>query len=341
MGVATVLGTTGAATVLLGAGTASAEPASLTQKYACAFPLIGADPIDIEITSDIPATVAVGDFSGKLKINSVTGVSKKAAQALTLVGVKTLEGVATAEASVNLPGGGRLHVEVDNTVAKTQLPNPAAAFDVTAKGEAPSIGFDQTGKASIDVNALTLKLTARDAAGKPVQLPPYGDVFEAKCTLDPADQNKTLHTFTVTEEGSGDPTAGTTGSPTTAGPTTAGPTGSTSGNDTGSGGSPGGDGGSGASPQSTGGGSGDTDSTGSAGSSGSTGSGGAPDGDAASDGTQLSTSVKPGDDDDGVLATTGTSAVGLLLTGAGALGGGGIAACHYLPRRIRGDGTAA
>lgn len=321
--VAGVVGATGAVLLTCGTGSAAAVEAKLSQTYECKFPLIGADSLKVAISADLPASIPVNTQTGAIKIEALSTVSARAAQGLGLVGAKTVEGVASASATVNLPGGEQLDVGIDNTVEKAGVPSPPKDFEVKASGSAPSLSFRRPGAATIDVNSITLKLTARDAAGKVVQLPPFGDVFEASCALKPTDQNKTLHRFTIT---GADPTGPTPTAPTptgpaptptsTAGPTPSGPT-PTGPAPTGPGGTP--------SPSGT------PTPPG----AGTTGGGGG--------GTDLTTHVNgPGDGPagshgGGSLAGTGATTVGALLTGAGLLGAAGIAGAHYLPRRIRGD----
>lgn len=318
--VAGVIGVTSAVLLTCGTGSAVAVEAKLSQTYECKFPLIGADSLKVAIAADLPASIPVNTQTGAIKIDALSTVSSRAAQGLGLVGAKTVEGVASASATVNLPGGEQLDVGIDNTVEKANVPSPPKDFEVKASGSAPSLSFHRPGAATIDVNSITLKLTARDAAGKVVQLPPFGDVFEAPCTLKPTDQNKTLHRFTITGADPTGPTPTPTG-PTPTPTTTAGPTPS--------------------SPPPTGPaptGPGSTPSSGTTGTptaprAGTTGGG--------SGGTDLTTHVNgPGDtpgDGHGRLASTGVTTVGALLTGAGLLGAAGIAAVHYLPRRIRGE----
>ncbi|MGP9017351.1 DUF6801 domain-containing protein [Streptomyces sp. BR1] len=316
--VAGVAGVTGAVLLTCGTGRAVAVEAKLSQTYECKFPLIGADSLKVAISADLPASIPVNTQTGAIKIDALSTVSARAAQGLGLVGAKTVEGVASASATVNLPGGEQLDVGIDNTVEKANVPSPPKDFEVKASGSAPSLSFRRPGAATIDVNSITLKLTARDAAGKVVQLPPFGDVFEAPCTLKPTDQNKTLHRFTIT---GADPTGPTPSSPTPSGPTS---TPTTTAGPTPSGPTPSGPGGT---PSSG------TTGTPTAPGAGTTGGG--------SGGTDLTTHVNgPGDTPGGghgSLAGTGVTTVGALLTGAGLLGAAGIAAAHYLPRRIRGD----
>ncbi|MEV0521907.1 DUF6801 domain-containing protein [Streptomyces sp. NPDC050439] len=178
---------------------AVAGPVSLTQTYTCVFPLMEEDPLTVVITADLPTKVQVGEQIPALRITSVSKVSKAAATALRTVGGTTLEGIATADVTVHMPDG-PLNIALDNTIPKTPLPQPPADFDVTATGQAPALTFRQPGSVKIDVNSLLLTMTPRDATGAKTAL----DTFETACTLDPADQNKTLHTIQV-EAGPTDP----------------------------------------------------------------------------------------------------------------------------------------
>ncbi|MGW7066774.1 DUF6801 domain-containing protein [Streptomyces sp. NPDC054855] len=179
---------------------AAADPVSLTQTYTCVFPLMEEDPLTVVITADLPAKVRVGEQIPAFRVSSVSTVSKAAATALRTVGGTTLEGVATAGVTVHMPEG-PLDIGLDNTLPKTPLPQPPADFDVTATGQAPALTFRQPGSVKVDVTSLLLTMNPRDATGAKTAL----DTFETECTLDPADQNKTLHTIQV-EPGATDPT---------------------------------------------------------------------------------------------------------------------------------------
>ncbi|MHC0434371.1 DUF6801 domain-containing protein, partial [Streptomyces sp. O3] len=173
-------------------GPAAADPVSLTQTYECVFPLIQEDPLTVVIKADLPDELQAGEQIPAFAVTSVATVSEAAATGLGAVGSTTLEGVASADVTVNLPGG-PLDITLDNTIGRTPLPEPAADFTVTANGEAPTLTFTQPGSVSIEVNSLLLTMTPRDAAGDKTSL----DTFETECTLDPADQDKTLHTIEV------------------------------------------------------------------------------------------------------------------------------------------------
>ncbi|MEU6820846.1 DUF6801 domain-containing protein [Streptomyces atriruber] len=202
--------------VTLTPGVATAAPVQLDQKYTCKFPIINNDPIEIHISSDMPASMKVGETVPEYDIKAVTKVSARAAQGLGVMGAVTLEGKATADVVVTLPGGdGTLPIKVVNSVAKANIPNPAAAFEVNATGKSPGslLTWAKPGTATFDVKGLKLhNMIARDSSGAAVQLPPFGDEFEATCTLD-AGQGTLLHTMDIqgggTDPGPGpDPTTG-------------------------------------------------------------------------------------------------------------------------------------
>ncbi|MEV2255639.1 DUF6801 domain-containing protein [Streptomyces sp. NPDC050147] len=188
-------------------GTAAAAPVQLDQKYTCKFPIINNEPIEIHISSDMPATMKAGETVPEYDIKAVTKVSARAAQGLGVMGAVTLEGKATADVVVTLPGGeGTLPIKVVNSVAKANIPNPAAAFEVNATGKSPGglLTWAKAGTAKFDVKGLKLhNMIARDASGAPVQLPPFGDEFDAACTLD-AGQATLLHTMEI-QAGDTDP----------------------------------------------------------------------------------------------------------------------------------------
>ncbi|MGW0537184.1 DUF6801 domain-containing protein [Streptomyces sp. NPDC003032] len=171
---------------------AAAEPVSLTQTYQCVFPIMEEDPLTVVIKADLPAKAKVGERIPAFRITSVSKVGGEAAAALSTVGGATLEGVATADVTVHMPEG-PLDIGIDNTIPNKPLPDPPADFEVTATGQAPPLTFRQPGSVRIDVNSLLLTMTPRDTAGDKTGL----DTFETECTLDPASQNKTLHTIQV------------------------------------------------------------------------------------------------------------------------------------------------
>src|SRR6266550_3283870 len=70
----------------VGAGTASADPHTLSLTYECTFPLINQDPIAVTVSADIPSTANVGEATPAFAIHADTLVSSRAAQGIGLVG---------------------------------------------------------------------------------------------------------------------------------------------------------------------------------------------------------------------------------------------------------------
>jgi len=134
---ATVAGAMGGFIGLAGVGTAHADPVSLTLQYTCTFPLIGAQPLQVVINTDIPTSVPVGVPTPEFDIQAVSTVNEKTTQGLSLVGAKTIEGTADSSAQVEAPGI-TLPVSVPIALEKTDLP-ASGAFDINASGVTPAL----------------------------------------------------------------------------------------------------------------------------------------------------------------------------------------------------------
>ncbi len=215
----------GVSALAAGLGTAAspAQAASLSLNYTCSYPLIGAQPLKVDIDAGIPATIPVNEPSGAFDITATATTGGNTWTGLNLVGAKTIEGAATAAAQVAAPGGLNLPVNVPITIGKTDVPATNQPLTLTATGQTPSLTFTQEGSGTITVGNLNLNMTARDASGTPINLPPVGTdsdgdpgTFDVACTPD-AGQNQTLATFTVTGDGGG----GTDNPPTAPGAPTA------------------------------------------------------------------------------------------------------------------------
>ncbi len=177
------------------AGPAVAAPATATLQYHCHFPLMEPQPVTLHLSTDLPTSVAAGTPVPALRIRSTADVPAAATRGLVAVGSTTLEGTATAGATVRAPGVD-LDVSVPNTIAPTQLPD-SGPFSVQADGQTPALTFPQPGSAEISVRDLLLTLTPRLADGTATGL----DTFETECTQDPG-QDGLLGRIEVTGGGS-------------------------------------------------------------------------------------------------------------------------------------------
>lgn len=194
-----------------GAGTAAAQPASLTLKYTCDVPVIGDQPFTAKIDADIPASVAVGESSRKFAIDAGTTVQKDLTPWLGRIGVKSVEGIVEANIGVAAPQGDR-RVRVPLRIARTSVPT-SGSFDVTAAGTAPALTFSQPGNARITVGDIRLHVVGKKADGS------VRGKLDLRCALD-AEQNDVVGSFEITGAGTttGSTTSGSSGA-TTAGAT--------------------------------------------------------------------------------------------------------------------------
>jgi len=211
---AIALGLTGGIVGVLGAGTAAAQPVSLTLRYTCSFPLINDQSITARIQSDIPKSIAVGESSQRFTIDAVTTVGATLTQGLGLIGMKTVEGTVDAKTSVAAPHGD-ISVTVPMAITRTSIP-ASGSFDVSATGTAPTLRFSQPGNGKITVGGLVLHLVPRNASGDLTFL----GKLDVPCTLDAGQDNAAIpFDITGTTTATGSVASGTTGAPGTRTPT--------------------------------------------------------------------------------------------------------------------------
>ncbi|MFI0351216.1 DUF6801 domain-containing protein [Actinomadura sp. 9N407] len=185
-----------------GAGPAGADPVTLPLDYQCVFPLLGPQPVQVRISTDVPASVKVGEVMPGFAVDSVSTVNAASARGLVAVHSVTLEGIAAADALLTVPEAPEgLEVRVDSDLDKTTLP-ASGGFTVQGKGKSPDLTFTQAGPGKVTVGDLVLTLTPRAADGLETGL----GTFESECTQNPG-QNNVLATFDITEPGGGEPSA--------------------------------------------------------------------------------------------------------------------------------------
>ncbi|WP_410631910.1 DUF6801 domain-containing protein [Amycolatopsis sp. cmx-4-83] len=203
-----------ATALVLGAQTSAADPISLTLNYHCTLPLVGSQSLKVVINTDLPTTVNTGQPTGAFDIKAVSTINADTVAGLSLIGATTIEGTATAAATVAAPSL-NLPVNVPITLDKTNIP-ASGELNINASGKTPSLTFTQPGQAKITVGDLNLKVTPRKADGSVTGITPDGTI-DAPCTQD-AGQNNTLATITIA--GGGGTTTPTTTPPVTTPPTT-------------------------------------------------------------------------------------------------------------------------
>jgi hypothetical protein len=184
---------------------ATAAPATLTLNYTCSFPLIGSQPLAVEIHADIPTEIAPGVPTAAFQIDASASVSETAKAGLRTVGATTLEGTVRSEAHLSVPNMD-LPLSVDMAIPQVPIPSGSGAFAVRATGTTPSLTFtDQNaGPGTITVGNLVMTLTPKNAGGSPTGL----GTFDSTCTQ-VAGQDNVLQRITI-GGGGGTPTTATT-----------------------------------------------------------------------------------------------------------------------------------
>ncbi|TDD67917.1 hypothetical protein E1293_37465 [Actinomadura darangshiensis] len=178
-----------------GAPPAAAAPATLGLDYHCTFPLLGPQPVHVELSTDVPDHVAVGEVMPGFTVDSVSTVNAESARGLTALYATSLEGHALADATLTVPEmPDGLPVEVDSVLEKTPIP-ASGGFTVKGRGTSPDLTFTQAGPGKVTVGNLVLKLTPRTDDGGESGL----GTFESECTQDPG-QNNVLASFDIVGE---------------------------------------------------------------------------------------------------------------------------------------------
>ena len=176
---------------VLGTGTADARPVSLTLKYVCAFPVVGGHSVTMKVNANVPRSTVVGESTPKFMIHGVASVvDSTTAQALSQVGVKTVDGTVDAAATVVAPQGDT-HISVRFKLARTEIPT-SGPFDLEATAKAPAVTFRRPGHGQIAVGDLILHLVPKAANGNPI----LGTV-DAPCRLESGQRN-VLMSFDIT-----------------------------------------------------------------------------------------------------------------------------------------------
>ena len=169
----------------------AAQQVSLNLTYTCDFPMIGSQKAAVEVDSDIPGSIAVGQSTAHYVVNASATVPWELTVGLHAFGVSTITGTVDGRVEVEAPQGD-LAETVPFDIHEINLPS-FSSFTGTATGSAPEVTFTEPGRAQIIVGGLTMHLTPRDSNGNLTSL---GEMT-VPCTLD-SGQNDVAATITVT-----------------------------------------------------------------------------------------------------------------------------------------------
>lgn len=171
-----------------------AAPAQLELQYRCIFPLLKDQPMSVHIAADIPESVAVNTLTNEFMINAEATITEDAWNGLYFIGARSLYGSASANATLTLPQGNTLDLEIPMNIDRTLFPHTRSEFSVNAVGVTPPIAFSSLGDALIRVNNIVMQISPQDHRDRKTGV----GTFESLCTLSP-NQNNTLITIHVVD----------------------------------------------------------------------------------------------------------------------------------------------
>lgn len=200
-----------AAAAAFGSAASSAQAAKLTLNYQCKYPLIGAQPLKVDIDAQIPETWPTGEATERFTIGATATAGGSTSKAMKLIGAASIEGVANAKAT--LAGAGTpLPVSVPMTI-QTGVKGASGFADplvLKAHGYGPELYYDEELTQTVTVDKISLNLIARNAAGKAIPLNPVKTdldgqavtqsdsdpaTFDVPCKLTPGTQSTKLATI--------------------------------------------------------------------------------------------------------------------------------------------------
>ncbi|MEC3978410.1 DUF6801 domain-containing protein [Amycolatopsis sp. H20-H5] len=186
--------------LLLSGGQSLAAPTPIDKHltFTCPFPLIGLQKLDVGIKANFDVPTAVG---GSLKTSDLTvlvTVPDKPARGLNLVQAATIEGTASAGATITNGPAKPLALKIPMNVAKTDIPT-TGTFAPVATGSVPTAVLKNPGKTSVVIGDFSTRLTPKKADGSPTGL----GSFTSDCVLDPG-QDPTLIAFDLAGAPPGD-----------------------------------------------------------------------------------------------------------------------------------------
>ncbi|MFC6880581.1 MULTISPECIES: DUF6801 domain-containing protein [Actinomadura] len=182
-------------TSVIGAGAASAAPVSLSLKYDCSYPLIGGRSLKLNVKTDIPKKIQVGQSSGKIQVFWTADLGADTTEGLQAVDGATIEGSAVAQAKITSPERPNgVNAVVNNALQKTDIPSDGP-FTISGYGEATPVKFTQAGNGKVTLGDMDLKVTVRKKDGSSSAL----GTFTAPCKQS-SGQNNTVQDFEVTND---------------------------------------------------------------------------------------------------------------------------------------------
>lgn len=187
--------------VALGALATSAQAATTTATYTCRYPLLGFQPVTAIVEANLPETAEVGVPTAPIDVTTTLLLGGDTAIGFSLFEPATIEGTINTGLSI-----GPVSVNVVAPVPVGGIEPDPGPVNLSGVGQIPAIEFSEAGPVAVALTNVSMNLTARDAAGEPIPLPPVRDVvqsdddpntFDVRCVLAPEGQNTSLGSIAV------------------------------------------------------------------------------------------------------------------------------------------------
>ncbi|MBO9534867.1 MAG: fibronectin type III domain-containing protein [Solirubrobacteraceae bacterium] len=185
----------------------------LTATYLCKYPLVGIKRLTLDSTIDMPNTWPTSVPTSPFAVRQEFRLFDMAAGLQAIAGLSSLQGTTTAFATVKTAQGFNVPAKTVSTIPSVAIsstvPDPLV---LTSLGQTPALTFDDPGVEELFLDKLAINLTAKDAAGDPIPLPPVtkdidgnkvsdsdgdGNTFDVYCKLDPANQGTKWGSFEI------------------------------------------------------------------------------------------------------------------------------------------------
>lgn len=113
------------------ASAAAAQRVILALTYTCAFPVIGNQSTSVNVSSDIPDSIPVGQSTAHYVVTATVTVPWELTAGMRTLGVRTVAGTADGVADVQAPQG-NLTAAVPFTIPKITGANPTTSAATTS-----------------------------------------------------------------------------------------------------------------------------------------------------------------------------------------------------------------
>lgn len=158
------------ATAALAGAASSAQAATTTLNLSCKFPLLGIQPVTLQVDATLPPNVDPGVPTEPFDLVEKITLGGNVSEGAPLFNGATVEGDARTTGTVAF-NGSVISLSTPGSFGPIAPPEAPAPIVVDTTASVPSLTFDDPGTAKFSITGLSLNLTWRDPAGDVIELP--------------------------------------------------------------------------------------------------------------------------------------------------------------------------